>query len=322
MVVLDLLLQALRAAGEQTRLRILALCAQHELSVTDLIQVLGQTQSRVSRHLKILVDAGLLERYQEGQWARYRLAGQGSPIPGLAGNKAGISLARYILQNIDMMTPVFRRDHENLTRRIDARHQRVQQFFRENAPKWEAMREDLVDQDAINAHIRTVLMQKPVKHLLDVGTGTGKALLDMGPYIGAGIGIDNNFAMLDIARNNIEESNLNNCQVRHADMTQMPYEAETFDTALLHMVLHYAESPASVISEIARVLTRKGRLLVVDLVQHDNAEVRSTLQHLWPGFAPTEMQDWLTQAGLTVENTAELNGGKLKVFAMLAVKSG
>lgn len=321
-MVVDLLLQALRAAGEQTRLRILALCAQHELSVTDLIQVLGQTQSRVSRHLKILVDAGLLERYQEGQWARYRLAGQGSVIPGQAANKAGISLARYILQNIDMMSPVFRRDHENLTRRIDARQERVQRFFRENAPKWEGMRENLVDQDAINAHIRKALLAKPVRHLLDVGTGTGKALLDLGPSIGAGIGIDNSFAMLDIARTNIEESNLNNCQVRHADMTQMPYEAETFDTALLNMVLHYAETPGGVIAEIARVLTRKGRLLVVDLVQHDNTEIRSTLQHLWPGFTKAEMQDWLVQAGLTVEDTAELNGGKLKVFATLAVKAG
>lgn len=317
---MDLLLQALRAAGEQTRLRILALCAHHELSVTDLIQVLGQTQSRVSRHLKILVDAGLLERYQEGQWARYRLAGQGSAIPGQAANKAGISLARYILQNIDMMTPVFRRDHENLTRRIDAKQQRVQQFFRENAPKWEGMREDLVDQDAINDHIRKVLLQKPVRHLLDVGTGTGMALLDLGPHIGAGIGIDNSFAMLDIARNNIEESNLSNCQVRHADMTQIPYEAETFDTALLHMVLHYAEAPAQVISEIARVLTKGGRVLIVDLIRHDHAELRSSLQHLWPGFEQAEIEGWLTQAGLTVADRAEMNGGKLKVFATLAVK--
>lgn len=317
---MDLLLNALRAAGEHTRLRILALCAQHELSVTDLIQVLGQTQSRVSRHLKILVEAGLLERYQEGQWARYRLAGQGSPIPGTDPNKSGISLARYILQNIDMMSPAFRRDHEVLSRRMDARQQRIQQFFRENAPKWEAMREDLVDQDAINGHIRKVLMQKPVRHLLDVGTGTGKALLDLGPFIGAGIGIDNNFAMLDIARNNIEESNLNNCQIRHADMTQMPYEAETFDTVLVHMVLHYAETPADVIAEIARVLTRGGRVLIVDLVRHDNAEIRTALQHLWPGFDRSEIVDWLTKAGLQVEDTTELNGGKLKVFATLAVK--
>lgn len=319
---MDLLLQALRAAGEQTRLRILALCAQHELSVTDLIQVLGQTQSRVSRHLKILVEAGLLERYQEGQWARYRLAGQGSVIPGQDSNKAGISLARYILQNIDMMSPVFRRDHEILTRRMDARQQRIQQFFRENAPKWEEMRAELVNQPAIDAHIRDVLLAKPVKHFLDVGTGTGKALLELGPSIGAGIGIDNSFAMLDIARNNIEESNLNNCQVRHADMTQMPYEAKTFDTALVHMVLHYSETPPLVISEIARVLTKGGRVLIIDLVRHENTEIRTALQHLWPGFDKEEMEDWLSQAGLTVEDTTELNGGKLKVFATLAVKNG
>lgn len=317
---MDLLLQALRAAGEQTRLRILALCADHELSVTDLIQVLGQTQSRVSRHLKILVEAGLLERYQEGQWARYRLAGQGSVIPGQAANKSGISLARYILQNIDMMHPVFRRDHENLTRRLDARQQRIQQFFRDNAPKWEEMRADLVDQPAIDAHIRKLLLAKPVKHLLDVGTGTGKALLDLGPSIGAGIGIDNSFAMLDIARTNIEESSLNNCQVRHADMTQMPYEAETFDTALVHMVLHYTEAPAQVIGEIARVLTKGGRVLIVDLVRHDNADIRTTLQHVWSGFAEDEMADWLAQSGLTVEDRAEFTGGKLTVFATLAVK--
>ena len=103
-------------------------------------------------------------------------------------------------------------------------------------------------------------------------------------------------------------------------MTQIPYEAETFDTALLHMVLHYAEAPAQVVSEIARVLTKGGRVLIVDLIRHDHAELRSSLQHLWPGFSEEEIEGWLSQAGLTVEDRTELNGGKLKVFATLAVK--
>ena len=150
---METMLQALRAAGEQTRLRILALCAHHELTVTDVIQILGQTQSRVSRHLKILVEAGLLERFQEGQWARYRVAGQGSPLSGQTPNKAGISLARYLLQNIDMMNPTFRRDHELLTKRLGARQQRIQQFFREHATDWEDLRSLHIDRAAVDETI-------------------------------------------------------------------------------------------------------------------------------------------------------------------------
>ncbi len=318
---METMLQALRAAGEQTRLRILALCAHHELTVTDVIQILGQTQSRVSRHLKILVDAGLLERYQEGQWARYRVAGQGSALPGQAANKAGISLARYILQNIDMMNPVFRRDHELLTRRLGARQQRIQQFFRDHATDWEDLRSVHVEREDIDRAIAGLLLKRPVRHLLDVGTGTGSALLQLGPMIGAGIGVDNSFAMLDIARNNIEESNLTNCQVRHADMLQMPYAEETFDAALILMVLHYADQPGAALNEVSRVLTTGGRLLIVDLRKHDRTELKTAQSHVWPGFSEEEITGWLNDAGLQVVETTALTGGAVDVFATLAEKS-
>lgn len=318
---METLLQALRAAGEQTRLRILALCAHHELSVTDVIQILGQTQSRVSRHLKILVEAGLLERHQEGQWARYRVSGQGSALPGQTTNKAGISLARYILQNIDMMNPIFRRDHELLTRRLGARQQRIQQFFTDNATDWEDLRSIDVDRESIDAAIEDLLLNKPIRHLLDVGTGTGTALLKLGPRIGAGIGVDNSFAMLDVARNNIEESNLTNCQVRHADMLQMPYEEETFDAALINMVLHYTDDPAAALSEITRVLAPGGRVLIVDLRPHNHTELRTAQRHVWPGFSNEEIAEWVTSAGIQESETRTLKGTIVDVFATLAEKA-
>lgn len=319
---MESLLQALRAAGEQTRLRILALCAERELTVTDLIQILGQTQSRVSRHLKILVEAGLLERYQEGQWARYRVAGQGSSGPiRRNGSREGVSVARYVMQHLDTMNPILRRDRETLRKRQGARQQEINRYFSEFAPDWEKLRSTHIDQDAVDNGIRDMLLSRPVRHLLDAGTGAAHALEVLGPHVGAAIGVDNSFAMLDIARNRIEEAGLSNCQVRHGDLMALPYEDGTFDAALFNMVLHYFDNPETAIEEVARVTETGGQILVVDFAAHDRKEMQTDFNHAWLGFDAGTLTKWLEGAGYRDITVRDLNGPALQVLAVHGVRT-
>lgn len=317
---MDELLQALRAAGEHTRLRILALCAERELTVTDLIHILGQTQSRVSRHLKIMVDAGLLERFQEGQWARYRIAGQGSGRPQRGATKSGVSVARYIMQNLDAMHPLLRRDREALNRHQAAKRSRVQQFIAEHAQSWESLRETYIDQAAVDAAVRAMLLSRPVRHLLEVGAGVGHGLEMLGPHVGAAIGIDISFPMLDLARARIEDAGLANCQVRHADMMALPYDDRTFDAVLFNMVLHYVEEPPLALDEAARVLAPGGQILIVDFAPHSVSELRTEHKHLWSGFERDRMLRWLEAAGFTEPHYETVGGDTLEIFALHALR--
>ncbi len=319
---MDNLLQALRAAGEQTRMRILALCAERELTVTDLIHILGQTQSRVSRHLKILVEAGLLDRFQEGQWARYRIAGQGSLATKNRNTaKEGVSVARYVMQNMDMMHPMLRRDREILARHQASRRQQMTRYFEEHAKSWAELREQYVDQDAVDEAVSTGLLEKPVRHFLDIGTGAGHTLELLGPKVGAAIGIDISAPMLDLARTRIEEAGLTNCQARQADMMALPYDDNTFDAALFNMVLHYVDVPDIALWEAARVLGPDGRLAVVDFAAHNVTALRDDHAHQWLGFPQDKMEQWLEAAGFQIMSCDVVSRRDIDVFLLLAIRS-
>ncbi len=304
----DTLLLGLRAAAETTRLRILGLCAHAELTVSELVEILGQSQPRVSRHLRLLVEAGLLDRHQEGNWACYRLS------PG-AGNG---ELGRLIVDLMPADDPVHARDLARLQSVKDAWAVKSAAYFRLHASDWSRMQALHVDEAEVDAALMEILGRAPVGDLLDIGTGTGHVLELVGGRAETGIGIDRSIDMLKFARANIWRAGLRNCQVRLADMLRLPFPAACFDTVTLRMVLHHAESPASAIAEAARVLRPGGRLIVIDFAAHDRAELRDAHAHRWLGFDDAQIAQYVEATGLAADPALCLDGGALSVRIWLA----
>lgn len=300
---MDELLQGLRAVAEPTRLRVLSLCAHAELTVSDLVEILGQSQPRVSRHLKLLVDAGLLQRHQEGSFAYYRLADRG----------AGAELARQVVDLLPAEDPLHARDLERLQAVQEVWAVKAAAYFRRNATDWTRLRALHADTDKVDAALREVFVREPVQDLLDVGTGAGHVLKLLGQHAENAIGVDLSRDMLTVARANLFRAGLRHCQVRHAEMTALPFPAGRFDAVTLHMVLHYAQRPAAAIQEAARVLRPGGRLVVVDFLPHERAELRTEHAHRWLGFSDAAMADFFSEAGLVAEAPRHIAGGPLTV---------
>ncbi|MDR3517022.1 MAG: metalloregulator ArsR/SmtB family transcription factor [Azospirillaceae bacterium] len=309
---MDFLLSALKAAAEPTRLRLLALCGRGELTVSDLVQILGQSQPRISRHLKLLCDAGLLDRFPEGTWAFYRLAERGRCA----------SLARTLIAAIPPDDLQIIRDSEREEAIKRQRAEAAAAYFRLSASRWHEIRRLHVPEPEVEAVLLRLVDDRPLSDLLDIGTGTGRMLELFGPRVRHGLGLDQSREMLAIARANLEQAGLRHCQVRQADMYQLPLDAETFDLVLIHQVLHFAESPAVVIAEAARVLRPGGLLLVADFARHDLETLRVEHAHRRLGFADEEVAGWCHQAGLRVDPVVHLPGTPLTVTVWPALRSG
>lgn len=300
---MEALLTGLRAAAEPTRLRLLALSAHAELTVTEITQIVGQSQPRVSRHLKLLVEGGLLDRFREGTWAFYRLSDQG----------ACAELARTLVDLVPADDPQLARDLERLAAVKDARAKAANGYFAANAHRWNQIRSLHVEDAAVERALLDAVGPAKDGVLLDIGTGTGRVLEIFGPRIDRGIGIDLSHDMLAIARNQLERAGLKHCQVRHGDMYNLPVGAASADIVTIHLVLHYADDPAAAIAEAARVLKPGGRLAVVDFAPHDLEELRSEHQHRRLGFSDGEVEGWFRAAGLEPQTTRKLAGTPLTV---------
>ena len=312
---MDRLLQAMRAVAEPTRIRILNLCAHSELTVSDLVNLLGQSQPRLSRHLKLLVEGHVLERHQEGSWARYRLASDRRADDNAAG------FASAVLDLLPQEDPVLARDMDRLDRLRRKWDAEAADYFKRNAAEWDHIRTLHVDELAVSNALSDVTRNWTLGRLLDIGTGTGKLLELLGPRASSAVGIDLSAEMLRVARAAIEREGLTDCQVRQADMYQIPSADQDFDTAVLHMVLHYADDPAQALAEAARVLSDTGRILIVDFEQHNLAELRAEHAHRWPGFTQEQIQNWLNDAGFGDVSITRLEGGALTVCIWTAQKS-
>jgi ubiquinone/menaquinone biosynthesis C-methylase UbiE len=300
---MEFLLGALKAAAEPTRLRLLALCAHGELTVSELTQILGQSQPRVSRHLKLLCDAGLLDRFREGIWAYYRLAERG----------AVAELARTLVDAIPADDPGLALDLERLDQIKRARQETAAQYFRDNAARWHEVRSLHVPEREVEEALLGLVPSGGIGDLLDIGTGTGRMLELFGPHVNRALGIDASREMLAVARVNLEKAGLRQCQVRLADMYQVPLPTSSQDMALVHQVLHYAEVPQEVVAEAARVLRPGGRLVVVDFASHDLENLRTDHAHRRLGFTDTEMAQWFALAGLEMAAPVHLPGNPLTV---------
>jgi ubiquinone/menaquinone biosynthesis C-methylase UbiE len=300
----------LKAAGEATRLRILALLAEAELTVSDLTEILRQSQPRLSRHLRLLAEARLVERFREGAWAFYRLGEQG-----------GIDIARTLIARLDPEDPVIARDRERLAAVRSARAAAAQNYFRKHAAEWDRIRKLHAADSAVEDAIKTALADKPIRALLDLGTGTGRMLELFANDIQRGLGLDLSLDMLALARERLDRAGLKHCSVRHGDIYDLALPRDSFDVVIIHQVLHFLDDSARAIREAARVLRPGGRILVVDFAPHDLEFLREDHAHLRLGFTPETVTQWLEAAGLDVlrqETFAPGPEGKIAVSLWLA----
>ena len=308
---MDGLLAALRAAAEPTRLRIVALMAEGELTVSELARILGQSQPRISRHLKLLVEAGLLVRLREGSWVFHRLAEDG---PGAALIR---SLTGLLPGDGD---PVLARDRNRLIEVKRDRAEAAADYFRRNAARWDKLRSLHVDDAEVERAIGRLLPKRGIKDLLDIGTGTGRMLELLGPRAARGLGIDLSREMLAIARARLDRAGLAHCRVRQADLYQLPFADGSFDVATIHQVLHFLDQPAAAVAEAGRVLAPGGKLLIADFAPHHEESLRDEHAHRRLGFADAEIGAWLVRAGLTPVDTVRLAGDPLTVVVWMAAK--
>jgi len=306
-------LATLRAAAEQTRLRVLALLAEGELSVSDLTDILGQSQPRISRHLKLLAEAGLVDRFREGSWAFYRL-----------GERGGVAdIAQMLIGRLDPADPVVLRDRGRLAAVRAARAAAAQTYFSQHAAEWDRIRRLHVTDAAVESAIQTVLADRPIRSLLDLGTGTGRMLELFGADVERGLGIDMSLDMLALARARLERAGLKHCSVRQGDIYELPVPKDSFDVVVIHQVLHFLDDGARAIAEAARTLRPQGLLVVVDFAPHDLEFLREEHAHLRLGFTPETVEQWMKAAGLDVALHRTLppepgSDGKIAVSLWLA----
>ncbi|MBS9475608.1 ArsR/SmtB family transcription factor [Ancylobacter radicis] len=306
-----LLLDGLKAAGEDTRLRLLALIGEGELTVSELTEILRQSQPRISRHLKLLAEAGLVERYREASWVFYRRA---TDTPAAA-------LTDALLDLIAADDAILLRDRERLEAVRAARAAQAQAYFRAHAHEWDAIRRLHAPEAQVEAAIKSALSGAPIGALLDLGTGTGRILELFAEQMERGVGIDLSSEMLTVARANLEHAGVRHASVRHGDIYSLALPRDSFDVVIIHQVLHFLEDAPRALKEAARVLRPGGRLLVVDFDPHDLEFLREQHAHRRLGFAPEIMENWLVQAGLSPQShrlLAPQADGKLTVSLWLA----
>ena len=307
---MDSLLSGLRAAGEPTRLRLLALCAHGELSVGELTTILGQSQPRVSRHLKLMVQAGLLQRFREGAQVYYRIT-EDSEVT---------TLARTLVDLLPDNDEELNNDLAGLDAIWQRRAKLADAYFNDNAAHWDEIRKLHVAEAAVEARLLDMVGRQKIDTHVDIGTGTGRILALLSERVERSIGIDNNTEMLTLARTHLERENIKNAHVRKGDMYGMPLENNSLDLATLHLVLHYSLEPAEVIAEAARVLRENGKLIIVDFASHQEEQLRSEHQHQRLGFGDREILQSMLQAGLQPGPTEALVGDPLTVKLWQGIK--
>ena len=300
-----------QALADPTRLRIVALLRLMELSVGELAQVLGQSQPRVSRHLKILADAGVLDRRKEGSWVFLTLAeaDRVDPLFGLIDDWA------------DGATQALFASDAARTESIRAeRAEAANRYFAGHAEVWDQIRSLHVAESQVEHAIDNALGNRSLGRLVDIGTGTGRMIELFGPRSAHAIGIDRSSEMLRLARVKLEAAGIQS-SLRQGDMYALPLADQSADSVIVHQVLHYAHSPAQAIAEAARVLAPGGTLLVVDFAAHEREELRERDAHIRLGFEDEAMTGWFAAAGLEIDGIEHLEGGELTVTLWRGTKA-
>ncbi len=291
----DATLNALRAIGEATRLRLIALLAESELTVKDATEILRQSQPRISRHLKLLAEAGLIRRFPEGSWVYYRLA------DGPAGD-----VARDLVAKMSAKDPILTADQERFKAIRKAKAEEAAAYFAAKALTWDQERSLHAADEDVEKAMAAALGDTPFQSYLDLGTGTGRLLeLFSDKYVSA-LGIDASHDMLSVARANLSRSKLNQAQVRHGDIYALNVPPRSFDVVTIHQVLHFLDDPARALAEAARALRPGGRLMIIDFAPHELEFLRDTHAHRRLGFSHEQMARWLDGLELDLEQVTDL----------------
>jgi ubiquinone/menaquinone biosynthesis C-methylase UbiE len=305
------LLAGLEAAGEETRLRILCLLEAAELTVSELVAILGQSQPRVSRHLKLLSEAGLATRQREGAWAFFRLA------------EPGGALARDLIHRLDPADATLMADRARLDVARETRRKQAAAYFAERAGDWDSIRKLHAPEERVEGALLALIGDKPYRRLLDLGTGTGRMLELLAPRAERAVGVDQSAAMLAIARSRIDQCRLRNVSLRQGDIYAAPVERGAYDLVVIHQVLHFLDDPPRALNEAALALAPGGRLVVVDFDAHEQEFLRADFAHRRLGFQLAEVEAYLAGAGLTSIRAERLppargEAGKLTVALWIA----
>ncbi|WP_295216975.1 metalloregulator ArsR/SmtB family transcription factor [uncultured Brevundimonas sp.] len=283
----DQTVEALRAAGEPTRLRLLSLLAGEELSVMEMSRILDQSQPRVSRHLKLMTDAGLIERFPDGARVYYRLSHDAQ--------------ARRLIDTVlDILAEdAGEADHRRLDEVRKDREEAAASYFEQVAPQWDRLRSLYVSESAVEAALEKAVGPGPFERVVDLGTGSGRMLILFGKKAKMSVGLDLSQNMLNIARTNVTKAGVEQVELRHGDIFATRLPAASADLVIVHQVLHYLSDPSAAVAEAARLVSPGGRLVIIDFAPHDFEHMREAHQHRRLGFADSEINGWLVDGGLT-----------------------
>jgi ubiquinone/menaquinone biosynthesis C-methylase UbiE/DNA-binding MarR family transcriptional regulator len=279
------LLDQLSVVADALRARTLAVLARHELTVSELCDVLQLPQSTVSRHLKTLSEGGWVVSRREGTSRYYSL-----PLEELDASRR--RLWQLIGDQVSE-TAEATQDEARLKGVLAERRSKSEEFFSSAAGQWDRVREELFGRDS---HLRPLLsLLDPDWVVGDLGCGTGQVAEAVAPFVGHVIAVDSSGEMLQAARARLRGRA--NITVRRGTLERLPLDDDSLDVAVLALVLHHAADPARVLAEAARALKAGGRLLVADMLPHDHDEYRQTMGHVWLGFSERQVERWCDGAG-------------------------
>lgn len=303
---MDAALLLFQALSDATRLRIVSLLAEMELSVGELAHVLALSQPRTSRHVKILVAAGLTERRREGSWVFLR------PVLDPVTKAAYALIERSAEHEVDWRMA----DRERLAAIRDERARQAAVYFDSRAEQWDAIRALHIAEPKVERAVSELLSERPLGTLVDIGTGTGRMLELLGGRAEHAIGVDRSPEMLRLARAKLADTEVA-ADLRQGDMDALPLADDSADCVVLHHLLHFAHTPDRTVREAARLLRPGGRLLVVDFASHAHEVLRSEHAHVRLGFDDGQMVGWYADAGLDVIERRSLPGGELTIECWL-----
>jgi ArsR family transcriptional regulator len=312
----------IRALADPTRLRIVRLLARMELAVGELAQVLGQSQPRVSRHIRILCDAGLARRRREGSWVFVHSLLPPQPTDG----RGLLGIVEQLLSTAEREDTAFAGECAADRRRLAAiragREAAAAEYFAAHADQWDKLRSLHSKDSVVEAALAEALGGGELGDLLDIGTGSGRMAELFAPRARHVTAFDKSLDMLRVTRARLQGLAAERFNLVQGDFAVLPFADRSFDTVLLHQVLHYAQAPETVLAEAARVTRPGGRVAIVDFAAHDREELRQVHAHARLGFGEQQLAQWLSEVGFAPDPVEALPGAELTVMIWTGTRRG
>ncbi len=281
-----------KSLSDITRIRLFNILLHHELSVNEIVSVMGMGQSRISRHLKILVDSGILACRRDGIWAFYSVVGNG---PG----RRFADAVSYLLED-----EAFSEKDLSCTQQIvDDRRFNTMNFFNSIASEWDLLKQEIIGDLDLNAAI--IDRMDNCRVVVDLGCGTGDLIWKIKTIVSHVIGVDSSTKMLEETRNRLQKTD-NGVDLRLGELEHLPLGNNEADCAVMSMVLHHLSDPEAVFEEVNRILKQKGTFIISDFDKHDNEALRKTYGDRWLGFSCEEIEKWLVNHGFTLKSKDSL----------------